>query len=202
MNKEHPKYERTFVILKPDAVQRSLVGEVVRRLERTGLKFVGVKMIVATREEAKAHYGKDDAWCTKVGARIIENMEKAGEKPSKPALFYGQEILDGLLDFLTCSPIVVMALEGNKAVGVVKKLVGGTEPLTSDVGTIRGDLTSDSYEVAGIDGRAVRNLVHCSDSIEEATREIAIWFKPGELVNYKHLAERMLYDVNLDGILE
>src|SRR3990170_423929 len=140
----HPKYERTFVILKPDAVQRSLVGETMRRLERTGLKFVGMKMIVATREQATKHYGKDDAWCEKVGGRIIGNLEKEGKKVEKSALAYGQEILNGLLDFLTCSPVVVMALEGNEAVGVVKKIVGGTEPLTSDVGTIRGDLTSDS----------------------------------------------------------
>ncbi|OGZ08130.1 MAG: hypothetical protein A2942_02735 [Candidatus Lloydbacteria bacterium RIFCSPLOWO2_01_FULL_50_20] len=202
MEKKHHKYERTFVILKPDAVQRSLSGEILRRLERTGLKFVGMKMLVATREQAKKHYGKDDAWCTKVGGRIVENMEKEGKKAEKPPLSYGQEILNGLLDFLTCSPIVVLALEGNEAVGVVKKIVGGTEPLTSDVGTIRGDLTSDSYAVAGIDGRAVRNLVHCSDSVEEANREIGIWFESQDLVKYKHIAERMLYDVNLDGILE
>lgn len=202
MEKTHPKYERTFVILKPDALQRALVGETVRRLERAGLKFVGMKLIVATREQATAHYGKDDEWCAKVGGRIVANMEKNGEKAEKPALSYGKEILDGLLDFLTCSPVVVMVLEGNQAVGVVKKIVGGTEPLTSDVGTIRGDLTSDSYDIAGIDGRAVRNLVHCSDSVDEAKREIAIWFQPNELLSYKLIAERMLYDVNLDGILE
>lgn len=202
MREKHPKYERTFVILKPDAVQRSLTGEIVRRLERTGLKFVGMKMLIATREQAKMHYGKDDAWCEKVGTRIIAGLEKEGKKAEKPALAYGKEILDGLLDFLTCSPIVVMALEGNQAVGVVKKIVGGTEPLTSDVGTIRGDLTSDSYEVAGIDARAVRNLVHCSDAVEEAERELKIWFKPEELLAYKHIGERMLYDVNLDGIIE
>lgn len=202
MSKAHPRYERTFVILKPDAIQRSLAGEIISRLERTGLKFVGMKMIVATREQAMAHYGKDDAWCEKVGGRIIAGLEKEGKKPNKPALEYGREILDGLLDFLTCSPVVVMALEGNQAVGVVKKIVGGTEPLSSDVGTIRGDLTSDSYEIAGIDNRAVRNLVHCSDHVDEAKREIAIWFREGDLVQYKHVNERMLYDVNMDGFLE
>ncbi len=202
MNKEHPKYERTFVILKPDAVQRSLVGEVMRRLERTGLKFVGMKMLVATRDQAKAHYGKDDAWCEKVGGRIVSEMERDGKKPEKAAVEYGRDILNGLLDFLTSSPVVVMALEGNEAVGVVKKIVGGTEPLTSDVGTIRGDLTSDSYGTAGLDGRAVRNLVHCSDKVEEAERELALWFKPADLISYTHIQEKMLYDVNLDGILE
>ncbi len=202
MDKLHPKYERTFVILKPDAVQRSLMGEMIERFERTGLKYVGVKMIVATREQAAAHYGKDDAWCEKVGGRIIGDIERDGKKADKTALAYGKEILNGLLDFLTSSPIVIIALEGNQAVGVVKKLVGGTEPLTSDVGTIRGDYTSDSYEIAGIDGRAVRNLVHCSDQVSEAEREIKVWFKEGELIKYTHVGERMLYDVNIDGILE
>lgn len=202
MSKKHPKHERTFVILKPDTVQRSLMGETIRRLERTGLKFIGMKMIVATREQAMAHYGKDDLWCAKVGERIVADMLREGKKAEKPALEYGKDILNGLLDFLTCSPVVVMALEGNQAVGVVKKIVGGTEPLTSDVGTIRGDFTSDSYHIAGIDNRAVRNLVHCSDKVEEAERELAIWFRPNELISYTHIQEKMLYDVNLDGILE
>lgn len=198
----HPKFERTFVILKPDAVQRTLMGEVIKRIERTGLKTIGMKMIVATRDQAAVHYGKDDAWCEKVGGRIIGDIERDGKKPEKTALEYGREILEGLFDFLTSSPIVVMAFEGNQAVGVVKKLVGGTEPLTSDVGTIRGDYTSDSYEIAGVDGRAVRNLVHCSDQVTEAERELKVWFKDGELIKYTHVGERMLYDVNLDGILE
>ncbi len=202
MEKMHPKYERTFVILKPDAVQRTLMGEVLKRIERTGLKAVGMKMIVATRDQAAAHYGKDDAWCEKVGGRIIGDIEREGGKAEKSALLYGQEILNGLLGFLTSSPIVIMAFEGNQAVGVVKKLVGGTEPLTSDVGTIRGDFTSDSYEIAGIDVRAVRNLVHCSDQVSEAERELKVWFKEGELIKYTHVGERMLYDVNMDGILE
>lgn len=202
MEKKHPKFERTFVILKPDAVQRTLIGEVIKRLERTGLKTIGMKMIVATREQTAAHYGKDDAWCEKVGGRIIGDIEREGGKAEKSALEYGRDILNGLLDFLTSSPIVIMALEGNQAVGVVKKIVGGTEPLTSDVGTIRGDFTSDSYEIAGVDGRAVRNLVHCSDQVSEAERELKVWFKEGELIKYTHVGERMLYDVNMDGILE
>ena len=202
MQQAHPKKERTFVILKPDAIQRSLIGEVMQRFERTGLKLIGMKFIVATREQAMAHYGKDDAWCEKVGGRIIGDIEKSGAKPEKSALLYGKDILNGLLDFLTCSPVVIMALEGNQAVGVVKKLVGGTEPLTSDVGTIRGDLTSDSYEIAGIDNRAVRNLVHCSDHVDEAKRELTIWFKDDELIKYTHVNEKMLYDINVDGILE
>ncbi len=202
MDKNHPKYERTFVIVKPDGVQRGLTGDVVNRIERTGLKLIGMKFIVADRETAARHYGKDDAWCEKVGMRTVENMKKEGKEPTKTAVEYGRGVLNGLLDFLTCSPIVVMAWEGNQAVGIVKKLVGGTEPLTSDVGTIRGDYTFDSYDIANIDGRAVRNIVHCSDMVEEAKREIGIWFKEGELISWKSIQEKMLYDINIDGILE
>ena len=95
-----------------------------------------------------------------------------------------------------------MVIEGNQAVGVVKKLVGGTEPLTSDVGTIRGDFTVDSYDTANVGGRAVRNLIHCTDKPEEAEHEIGIWFTPEEIINYRLLQETIMYDVNIDGILE
>lgn len=199
---DHPKKERTFVLIKPDGVQRSLIGEVVRRVERTGLKLVGLKMLVPTRSQAKEHYGKDDAWCEKVGKRTIEGIKAEGKTPEKSALEYGQDILEGLYDFLTAGPCVAMVWKGNQSVGIVKKLVGETEPLSSDVGTIRGDLTVDSYEISNVDGRAVRNLIHCSDEKEEAQREISLWFSEEELVNYRLIAERMLYDVNLDGILE
>jgi nucleoside-diphosphate kinase len=95
-----------------------------------------------------------------------------------------------------------MVWQGMNAVKIVRKITGGTEPLTSDVGTIRGDLTIDSYEVADLDNRAVRNLIHSSGSVEEAQREISLWFKPEELINYRLINESILYDVNLDGILE
>lgn len=202
MDKNHPKYERTFVIVKPDGVQRGLTGDVINRIERTGLKLVAMKFMVATREQAAKHYGKDDAWCEKVGARTIQGLTSEGKEVTKPAIEYGRAVLNGLLDFLTCSPIVAMVWEGNQAVGVVKKLVGGTEPLSSDVGTIRGDYTLDSYDLSNIDGRAVRNLVHCSDQVPEANREISIWFKDEELIKWKNIQEHMLYDVNLDGHLE
>lgn len=202
MREPHPKNERTFVILKPDAIQRSLVGEIVRRFERTGLKFVAMKMLTPSREQTIAHYNKDEAWMEKVGSITVKNRTAEGKKIEKTANEYGQMVFDGLISFLTCSPVVAMVLEGNQAVGVIKKLVGETEPLSSDVGTIRGDLTIDSYGLANLDFRPARNLVHCSDKVEEAEREIKIWFAPNELMSYKHINERMLYDVNLDGILE
>lgn len=99
-------------------------------------------------------------------------------------------------------PVIAMVWQGMHAVGVVRKITGGTEPLTSDVGTIRGDLTIDSYEVSDIDGRAVRNLIHASGSTDDAEKEIALWFGPDELIKYNLAGEAILYDVNLDGILE
>lgn len=189
-------------MVKPDGIQRSLVGEILRRIERTGLKLVALKMLVPTRKQASEHYGKDDVWCEKIGNRTIEGIQARGGQPEKTPLEYGKDILDGLYDFLTSGPVVAMVWEGNEAVGVVKKIVGSTEPLTSDVGTIRGDLTVDSYDIANIDGRAVRNLIHCSDEKDEAAREIGVWFESEEVLRYRHISERMLYDVNLDGLLE
>jgi nucleoside-diphosphate kinase len=197
-----PQKERTFVLIKHDGVQRTLIGEIINRLERTGLKIVAMKMFVPDRERAVVHYGKDDAWCEKVGSRTIENMGKMGLKPEKTAVEYGRDVVEALLSYITLGPVVAMVIEGNQSVGIVKKLVGGTEPLTSDVGTIRGDLTVDSYDNANVGGRAVRNLIHCTDKPEEAQREIDIWFKPEEIINYNLVQEKILYDVNIDGILE
>lgn len=202
MENTHPKYERTFVILKPDAVQRSLVGEIVSRFERTGLKMVGLKMVIPDEQILWKHYNKDEAWFLKKGTKIVEDRMAGGMPVTKDALEYGKDIIGALVKFMTAGPVVMMVIEGNQAVAVVKKLVGETEPATSDVGTIRGDLTMDSYSIAAIDDRAVRNLIHCSDQVEEAKREIGLWFTESELTRYKHIEERMLYDVNLDGILE
>src|SRR3989344_3202146 len=199
MSKKQPTKERSLIIIKPDGVQRSLIGEIIGRFERAGLKLVALKMVLATREEAIAHYNKDEAWLLKVGESTIKNLE---EKPTKTALEYGQGVFEGLLKYLTCSPIVIGVFEGNQAVGIAKKLIGGTEPLLSDVGTIRGDFTLDSYSIANGNFRAVRNLAHCSDKVEEAEREIKLWFKDNEILNYIHIAEGILYDVNLDGFLE
>ena len=103
---------------------------------------------------------------------------------------------------MTKGPVIAMVWRGMHAVGIVRKITGGTEPLTSDVGTIRGDLTIDSYEVSDIDGRAVRNLIHASGSVEDAEKEIDLWFGEKEIIKYKLAGEAILYDINLDGILE
>lgn len=194
--------ERSFVAIKPDGVQRSLVGEIIKRFERTGLKLVGLKLVMATAENCWTHYNKDEKWYEEKGAIVVKNRTAAGLSVDKPAAEYGRDIIGALVKFMTCGPVVAMVWEGNQAVNIVKKLVGSTEPTTSDVGTIRGDLTLDSYELANLDSRAVRNLIHCSDKPEEAQREIDIWFKPQELIGYRLVQEQILYDVNIDGLLE
>lgn len=195
----HPKKEQTYLMVKPDGVQRGLVGEIISRVERAGLKIVAMKMIQAPEDKLITHYGKPDEWYESKGQGIIENRTNAGLPVEKTAHEYGKGIVDALVTFMTAGPVVAMVIEGNQAVGIVKKLVGGTEPTTSDVGTIRGDLTLDSYQMANLDERAVRNLVHCSDQVDEARREIEIWMSQDDIHNYRSVHEAMLYDVNLDG---
>lgn len=197
-----PKKERTLVILKPDAVQRGLIGEIIKRIENTGLKLVGLKIVMAEEEQCWSHYNKDDAWFLSKGEKVVENRKSAGLPIEKEAIEYGRDIIGALVKFMTCGPVIPMVFEGNQAVGIVKKLVGSTEPLSSDGGTIRGDYTIDSFELANFDSRAVRNLIHCSDEVSEAKREINIWFNDKELLNYTLVTEKILYDVNLDGLKE
>lgn len=201
-NQREMHKERTLVIIKPDGVQRGLLGEIVSRFERTGLKFTAFKFLVATPEQCVEHYHKDEEWFLKKGNRIIEDLKSQNLPVERTALEYGKGIIDGNVKFMTAGPILAMIIEGNQSVAIVKKLVGSTEPSTSDVGTIRGDLTVDSYTHSALQDRAVRNLIHCSDAPEEAEREIKVWFKEGEIINYKTAGERILYDINLDGILE
>jgi nucleoside-diphosphate kinase len=198
----HPKKERTLVIVKPDGIQRSLMGEILMRIERTGLKFVAVKFLLPQADQCWKHYNKDEEWFLKKGTRIVDDRTAQGLPIEKEALEYGKDIIQSNVDFFTSGPVLALVVEGNQSVAIVKKLVGGTEPTTSDVGTIRGDLTVDSYALSSIDNRAVRNLVHCSDSPEEADREIPLWFDASDIVGYRLVQEQVLYDVNLDGMLE
>ncbi len=198
----HPKKERTLVIVKPDGVQRGLIGEILKRFERTGLKFVAMKFMLPQADQCWKHYNKDEAWFMLKGNRIVEDRKNQGLSIDKGPLEYGKDIIQSNVDFFTSGPVLAFIIEGNQSVAIVKKLVGGTEPTTSDVGTIRGDFTVDSYALSSIDNRAVRNLVHCSDSPEEAEREIPLWFDESESVSYRLIQEQVLYDVNLDGILE
>lgn len=194
-----PHQERSLVILKPDAVQRSLVGEIIKRFEQTGLKISAMKMFVPTEAQLLQHYNKDEAWFLKKGNRIIDDLKSHNMPVEKEAIEYGKDIIRTIVHYMTAAPVIGMVLEGNQAVAVVTKLVGTTEPSTSDVGTIRGDYTVDSYGHSSYENRAVRNLVHQSESPEEAEREIAIWFAENEIMNYVTAQERIMYDIDLDG---
>lgn len=187
-------------MVKPDGVQRSLIGEIVNRFERSGLKIVALKLTMLDEERIWKHYDKDDAWFESKGQNIIKDLKEAGRSIEKDAAEYGKDIIRALVKFMTAGPVVQIVIEGNQAVAVVKKLVGGTEPATSDVGTIRGDYTVDSYSISAVDDRAVRNLIHCSDEYEEAQREIDLWMNKEDLIDYSIVQEAILYDINLDGI--
>ena len=143
--------ETTLVLLKPDAVQRGLAGEIISRLEKTGLKITGMKLMQVSQDLANEHYGEH----------------------------VGKPFFDGLVSFITSGPIVAMALEGNGAVAIVRKTMGATNPADSPPGTVRGDY--------GID--IGRNLVHGSDSVESAKREVALFFDDTELIDYSRATD-------------
>ncbi len=203
MSNPHPSTERTFVIVKPDGVQRGLIGEVIKRYENVGLKLVGIKMMVAEPGHIEQHYTLDPNWRTVTGEKTIESYKKKGlTPPSEDPLEITAVILANLKTYMTAGPIVCMVWQGAHAVKIIRKITGGTEPLTSDVGTIRGDYVLDSYQMSDTDNRAVRNVIHASGSPEEADMEIKHWFKPSELVDYRLVNEQIMYDANLDGILD
>lgn len=197
------KKERSLVLIKPDGVQRGLIGEIIKRYERSGLKLIGLKMVLATEDLIVRHYSVDPDWMTKTGEKSLESYKMKGlEPPTDDPKELGEHVLNNLKRYMTSGPVIAMVFQGMNAVKIIRKITGATEPLTSDVGTIRGDFTIDSYEVADVDGRAVRNLIHASSSVWEAEKEIEVWFKKEELISYRLVGEAIIYDVNLDGILE
>jgi nucleoside-diphosphate kinase len=197
------KNEKTFVIIKPDGVQRTLIGEIIKRYERMGLKLVALKMLIPTAEKSEQHYTLDPEWIRKVGEKsILGYKSKNIIPPSEDPIKIGKKVLIRLVKFMTSGPVVAMVWQGVHAVELVRKMTGGTEPLTSSAGTIRGDYVLDSYQISDVDDRAIRNIVHASGSVEEANKEITLWFKPEEILNYRLIQDAILYDVNLDGILE
>ncbi len=153
--------QRTLVLLKPDAIERGIVGEIVSRFERVGAKMVGLKLLVSPQDTAAKHYTEDLA-------------RRRGEK-----------VRALMIKMLTSGPIVALALEGVEIVEVVRKMVGTTEPKAAAPGTIRGDYAHVSFKHADEKGIGVFNLIHASGSPEEAETEIAVWFKPEELVAHR-----------------
>lgn len=192
----HPKYEKTLIIIKPDGVQRNLVGEIVSRFERAGLKLVAMKMVTADVEMIKKHYTLDPEWMRLVGEKSIKGLLDKGIEPiSRDPMVIAQSVIDRLSKYLTSGPVIPMVLQGGHAVSVVRKIVGSTEPVMSDVGTIRGDFVLDSYQMAMDDERCVRNLIHASGTVDEAVNEINLWFKDEEIMDYVLANEGVIYGV-------
>ncbi len=157
----HPKHEQTLAVLKPDALQRSLMGDIIKRFENVGLKLVALKMFVPTENFVEKHYTFDPSWKRKAGEKNIQGYHDKGlTPPTDNPLETGELILNSLKKYLTSGPVIAMVWQGAHAVGVIRKLVGSTEPLMSDVGTIRGDYVHDSYQLAGAEDRAMRNFQH------------------------------------------
>jgi len=197
------KQEQSLVLVKPDGVQRGLIGETIRRYEQCGLKLVAIKMVIPTKETALAHYSVDPEWALKTGTKSIEGWKAKGlTPPTDDPIALAEGVRKQLVSFLSSGPVVAMVWQGMNVIGVIRKITGGTEPLTSVPGTIRGDYTIDSYQASDVDKRAVRNIIHASGSVDEAQKEMALWFKPEEILSYRLISEEIIYDNNLDGILE
>lgn len=187
-------HERTLVLLKPDTIQRGLVGEIITRFERKGLKIVAMKMVWPTLTQAKKHYDWSDVEKEGTGNRTIEAYKAKGLKITKTAKEYAEDVQRKLNSYLVAGPIVAMVVEGAHAIEHVRKLVGHGSPLSADVGTIRADFTIDSYVLADDVDRAARNLIHASGNPGEAAREIKVWFKEDEIIDYDLAIEELLYN--------
>jgi nucleoside-diphosphate kinase len=192
------KQERTFVLVKPDGVKRGLVGEIINRIERRGLKPVAIKMVTPTKQQARDHYPAPEEWCRLVGEKTMESYAKYGKDPMESLgttdyVEIGKIINEWNMDYLASGPVVCMVVEGVHAVDMVRKIVGKTFPSFADPGTIRGDFSVDSPNLANDQKRAVRNLIHASGEPEEAQHEMGVWFGEGELHDYKRTDEDVMF---------
>lgn len=190
----HPREERTLVLVKPDGVKRGLIGDIIHRFEQRGLKVIALKMIWAAREEMDKHYPKDEAWTRRLGEKTHKTYEKygydlEGELGTTDLLEIGKMVRGWLLDFMTTGPVVKMVVQGVHAVDMVRKIAGVTMPYMADMGTIRGDYSVDSAAAANKEKRAVHNILHASETPEEAKHEIANWFAEDEIHAYKRMEE-------------
>lgn len=185
--------EKTLVIIKPDGVQRGLVGEIISRFEKIGYKIIAMKMAYADKELAGKHYEADDDWLEEVGRKQRASYGKKGVKLEKTNKELGNRVRDYLVDYISMSPVVAMIIEGHNAVAHIRKICGATSPQDSAPGTIRGDMAFDTYQLADSSERPIQNLIHASGSVEEAKREISLWFKPEDIHAWKRVDEILLY---------
>ncbi len=187
---QHPKEEKTFILVKPDGVRKGLIGEIIQRLEQRDLKVVALEMFQATRAEMDKHYPKDEKWIRRLGEKTTATYEKYGYDVKKDfgtndQLKIGKAVRGWLVDFMISAPMVKMAVQGIHAVDMVRKIVGPTMPYLAEMGTIRGDFSADSPLLANLEKRPVLNLIHASETAEEARHEIEHWFGKKTIYKYK-----------------
>lgn len=175
--------ERTLVIFKPDAVQRAIIGEILARFERTGLKIVGMKMILPEMELLRKHYPDD--LVPIVGGKTKADWDSYGLEYGETVEEIGEMIVDATRKFMRSAPVIALVLEGGHSVEVVRKMVGKTGPKDSLPGTIRGDYAHLSLGNASLQKKGAANILHASGTVEEAKQEIAMWFDKSELFEYK-----------------
>jgi nucleoside-diphosphate kinase len=184
------KQERTYVMIKPDGVKKGLIGEIILRFEQRDLKIVALEMFMPTKEQMDEHYPKDENWIRRLGQKTLGTYEKYGLDPIKELgvsedLVIGKMVRDWLIDYMISAPLVRMVVEGVHAVDMVRKICGNTLPYLADMGTIRGDYSTDSPAVANMEKRAVMNLAHASETSAEAEHEIKHWFGNRDVI-YKY----------------
>jgi len=185
--------ERTLIAIKPESIQRHLIGEFITKFEKRGLKLVASKLIAPTREQVSAHYPDDDSWYIPTGTKTYDSYKERGIDPGVGPKELAMIIRERLLDHFTDRPLFLMIWEGPHAVALGRKTAGSTNPLVADIGSIRGDYSFESYDFADNMARAVYTMVHASGSPEEAQKEIDIWFKPEEIIDYDLVMETVFF---------
>ncbi len=191
---KNPKEERSYVMLKPDGVKKGLIGEVIKRFEQRDLKIVALDMFQPTTDQIDNHYPKDPAWITRLGEKTLSTYEKYGydamaDFGTTKAEEIGPEIRKWLINYMTSAPLVKMVVQGTHAVDMIRKISGPTMPYQADMGTIRGDYSNDSPALANAEKRAVMNIMHASETPEEAEHEIKYWFGDAVIHDYKRHGE-------------
>lgn len=185
--------ERTLVLVKPDGVKRALIGRIISRLEDSGLKVVAMKMVVPDRKLVGMHYIADQKWFEDTGSKTLKAYREKGIKVTETAVEIAKRIRGYLIESLADQPVVAVVFEGNEAIAITRKIVGTTEPKRADPSTIRGMYSVDSYERSDERKQPIKNLVHASEDKGTADREIAVWFKPKELLKYERADQSALY---------
>lgn len=196
MKKPKIAQERTLVLIKPDVLQRQLVGEILSRFERKGVKLTAMKMLNATKEQVGEHYEEKEAYLIESGEKAKKGAIARGEDVSEwNSLEQGKRIRQRNINYLTCGPIVAIVFEGFGVISQVRKILGSASPADGDIGTIRDDYSLDTYALADSIDRSTMTMLHASDSVESAERELKIWFKESEICNdYETGVEKIFYD--------